>query len=84
MTDINLTNNPSLATLVTIAPTANLNLNKSADLSIVIVQIDTLQYQLVVCNSGPHLASGVIITDILPPTLYYQSSTIPYTMTYAT
>jgi uncharacterized repeat protein (TIGR01451 family) len=84
MTDINLINNPSVATVMTIAPTANINLNKSADLSIVIVQLDTLQYQLVVCNSWPHLASGIIITDILPSTLQYQSSSIPYSTTYIT
>ena len=84
MTDINIANNPSVANIMTIAPSANINLNKSADLSIVIVQLDVLNYQLVVCNSWPHLASGVVITDILPPTLQYQSSSMPYTTTFAT
>ena len=51
MTDINLINNPSTASIVTIAPSANINLNKSADLNIAIVQLDSLTYQLVVCNS---------------------------------
>jgi uncharacterized repeat protein (TIGR01451 family) len=79
ITDVNLLNNPSSASLSTKAPTADLWTTKVADLSVAIVQLDTIRYELQVCNNGPHTASGVVLQDRMPNSLIYQTSTPPYT-----
>ena len=51
MLDRDLINNISTSQFQVIAPTADLTATKSADLNIAIVQLDTVTYQLSVCNA---------------------------------
>ncbi|HRR10001.1 MAG TPA: SdrD B-like domain-containing protein [Rhodothermales bacterium] len=61
-------------TCSSVAPQADLELTKTSS-SPVVRPGDTLTYTLTLVNKGPGTANGVVVRDVLPPTLTFVSAT---------
>jgi uncharacterized repeat protein (TIGR01451 family) len=55
------------------APVAELSLTKSVSTTTPTEEIELFNYTLKVTNSGPEIANNVIVKDVLPPGVYFDS-----------
>ncbi len=74
--DTNPANNTSTAVVTTLTPTADLGVTKSVSAANA-QPGDQLTYTIIVTNSGPSVAQGVTLTDVLPPGVTFVSGTGP-------
>jgi uncharacterized repeat protein (TIGR01451 family)/CSLREA domain-containing protein len=73
--EISLANNAAAVTSTVVTADVDLAVRKRVNLLSVIAG-EPLEYTVVISNSGPDTAFGVIVTDHLPPELDFQQATI--------
>lgn len=67
--DSDLSNNTNPPVITTVTPLANLAIGKTGPASI--IATSNFTYTISVTNFGPSIASGVVVTDALPPTVTF-------------